>query len=205
MIIFPDPENASPDGLLCIGGNLTPDTLLTAYSQGIFPLAGPDEPITWWSPDPRCVLFLENFRLSSRTRRYLKTSGFTVTVNSCFTKVLEGCAAPRKVSSSTWLVPELIASMTKLHYAGIAHSVETWLDGELVGGLYGLVMGRVFCGESMFHFKPEASRAALRFLVSLLAGAGFLLIDCQQDTPHMLAMGATLIPRKQFLEYLKLR
>lgn len=203
MIIFPDPEKANSDGFLCWGGNIEPQTLLSAYSQGIFPWSGANEPITWWSPDPRCILFLEDFSLPRRSRRYLKKIHFQFSVNTCFERVLKACAAPRKEDVGTWLHPQLMSSLSKLNKLGYAFSVETWLNNELVGGLYGLTIGKVFCGESMFHTITEASRAAIQFLVSYLKEKDFLMIDCQQVTPHMLAMGAKPVPRKLFLSYLR--
>lgn len=203
MIVFPPAENADSDGFLCWGGNLEPSTLLSAYSQGIFPWSGENEPITWWSLDPRLLLFLNDFEISKRSERKIKNSCFNITVNKRFKEVMSGCASPRKGCGQTWLHATLQESLLQLHLNGWAHSVEVWLNHELVGGLYGLAIGRVFCGDSMFHYVPEASRAALCHLVTILKDSGFLFIDCQQVSSHMLAMGAKVVPRKSFLELMR--
>lgn len=201
-LLFPDPEKANSDGFLCWGGDVAPENLLSAYSQGIFPWSGAGEPVTWWSLDPRCVLFLDDFKLPARSARKLRNHPFHITFNTCFKDVLEGCAAPRKDQEGTWLHPELMDSMNALNKMGWAISVEAWQNWQLAGGLYGLGLGKVFCGDSMFHTKPEASRAALAALVEFLKEQGYWFIDCQQSTPHMLAMGAKEIPRREFLKLL---
>lgn len=199
--LFPDPETASADGFVGFGADLEPDTLLHAYSRGIYPCFGPEHPILWWSPDPRGVLLPQNFRISARSRRKIRNSGFTITFDSCFGRVIRACAPARSQNSGVWLVPAMIAAYERLHALGFAHSVETWQDGELLGGLYGVALGKAFFGESMFHLAPEAGRAALAALVAKLAG--FHLIDCQDASPHMLAMGATAMRRSEYLRRLR--
>lgn len=199
---FPDPHKADQNGFLCLGGNLAPSTLLSAYSQGIFPWSSANEPITWWSLNPRCVLFLDDFKLPPRSARNLRNKPFDITFNANFEGVLKGCAAPRKGQSGTWLHSELMKSLISLQRSGWAFSVEAWRHWKLAGGLYGLDLGKVFCGDSMFHLEPEASRAALAALVEFLKERNYWFIDCQQVTPHMLAMGARQIPRSEFLALL---
>lgn len=176
--------------------------LLDAYRQGIFPWPHPGYPLLWFSPDPRCLLFPDRFHISRRSSRKIRNSGFQITFNKVFTKVLQSCALPRKDGAGTWITPQMNEAYTRLHKAGYAQSVEVWQEGRLVGGLYGVCMGRAFFGESMFHAVPEASRAALQTLVGEALRLGFLFIDCQQATPHMLAMGATSVPREKFLALL---
>ncbi len=154
-------------------------------------------------PDPRCVLPLEDFHLPRRSARALRNRPFELRMDTAFSRVIRACAAPRRDSEGTWILPEMIAAYERLHALGYAHSVEAWRDGELLGGLYGVALGRAFFGESMFHRCPEASRAALAGLVAFLRGRDFLLLDCQQATPHMLAMGARDIPRREFLALLR--
>lgn len=199
---FPPPEAARSDGLLCVGGNLRPERLLAAYSRGIFPWYEEGLPILWWAPDPRCVLPLENFRLPRRSARTLRRQPFELTLDAAFGRVIRSCAAPRKSGKGTWLTAEMIAAYEKLHLLGYAHSVEAWRDGELAGGLYGVGLGRAFFGESMFHVLPEASRAALAGLVSLLRLRKAVLLDCQQESPHIMKMGGVMLPRPLFLQRL---
>lgn len=199
---FPPPEAARSDGLLCVGGNLRPERLLAAYSRGIFPWYEEGLPILWWAPDPRCVLPLENFRLPRRSARTLRRQPFELTLDAAFGRVIRSCAAPRKSGKGTWLTAEMIAAYEKLHLLGYAHSVEAWRDGELAGGLYGVGLGRAFFGESMFHVLPEASRAALAGLVRLLRLRKAVLLDCQQETPHIMKMGGVMLPRPLFLQRL---
>ncbi len=201
---FPDPANAPADAPLCMGGDLGPVRLLAAYSLGIFPWYGPGLPLLWWSPDPRCVLPLEDFHLPRRSARTMRASPFTLTLDAAFGRVISACAAPRSGPEppGTWITPEMLTAYERLHSYGYAHSVEAWRDGRLVGGLYGVALGRAFFGESMFHTEPEASRAALAGLVALLRRRGATLLDCQQATPHMVRMGAKLLPRNEFLRQL---
>ena len=202
--LFPEPATAPADAPLCRGGDLGPVRLLAAYSRGIFPWYGPGLPLLWWSPDPRCVLPLADFHLPRRSARSLRASGFSVTLDAAFGRVISACAAPRPGPEppGTWLTPEMLTAYERLHSFGYAHSIETWRDGKLVGGLYGVALGRAFFGESMFHVESEASRAALAALVGLLRRRGATLLDCQQATPHMERMGATLLPRDEFLRQL---
>lgn len=199
---FPDPENALANGLVAYGGNLSPLTLLSAYGQGIFPWYSESEPILWWSPNPRCILFPHSFHISARSLRKIRNSGFSFSIDSAFKEVMTGCAMPRKTSEGTWLLPEMQDAYGQLFDLGCAHSLEIWLEKRLVGGIYGVVMGQVFFGESMFRLAPEASRAALLCLVSLMRKLDMAFLDCQQATPHMLAMGAVKIPRRIFLDML---
>ena len=199
-LFFPKPEEAPADGLLMAGGDLTPARLMLGYSRGIFPWYDEDSPILWWSPDPRCVLFTEKLHVNPRLRRSLQARGFTFSVDSCFGRVIRLCSeVPRPGQDGTWIVPEMVDAYIRLHEQGHAHSVEVWENGELAGGLYGVKLGRVFFGESMFHLRPYASKAAVVFLVEQLKAQGVELIDCQQATPHMLRLGAEEIPRRDFL------
>lgn len=198
-VVFPNPEKAPADGPLAYGGDLTPATLISAYSQGIFPWYSADSPILWWSPDPRCLLFPADFHISSRSLRKIRHSNFTFSTDQAFARVIAACAAPRARQQGTWILPEMQAAYNGLHKLGFAHSVEIWQYGNLVGGLYGVALGHVFFGESMFHRVDEAARAALCCLVSILSVFQYLFLDCQQDTPHMLAMGAKTVERKKFL------
>ncbi|MDE5879299.1 MAG: leucyl/phenylalanyl-tRNA--protein transferase [Desulfovibrio sp.] len=202
--LFPDVASAPADAPLCKGGDLGPVRLLAAYSQGIFPWYGPGLPILWWSPDPRCVLPLENFHLPRRSARSLRAAPFRLTLDAAFGRVISACAGPRPGPEppGTWITPEMLTAYERLHSYGYAHSVEAWRGEELVGGLYGVALGRAFFGESMFHTQSEASRAALAGLVGLLRRRGATLLDCQQATPHMLRMGARLVPRSEFLRKL---
>ena len=199
-LIFPDAEDAPAEGLLMAGGDLSPERLMLAYSRGIFPWYGEDSPLLWWSPDPRCVLFTHKLHVNARLRRTLRSRSFTFSVNTCFERVIRLCAeVPRPGQDGTWIVPDMVEAYLRLHELGHAHSVEVWENGELAGGLYGVKLGRVFFGESMFHLRSYASKAAVIFLVEQLRAQGVELLDCQQATPHMLRFGAEEIPRKRFL------
>jgi len=199
-LLFPGAEDAPAEGLLMAGGDLSPERLMLAYSRGIFPWYGEDSPLLWWSPDPRCVLFTHKLHVNARLRRTLRGRSFTFSVNSCFERVIRLCAeVPRPGQDGTWIVPDMVEAYTRLHELGHAHSVEVWEDGELAGGLYGVKLGRVFFGESMFHLRSYASKAAVIFLVEQLRAQGVELLDCQQATPHMLRFGAEELPRKRFL------
>ena len=203
-LVFPDAENAPADGLLMAGGDLAPERIMLGYSRGIFPWYDEDSPILWWSPDPRCVLFTEKLRVSPRLRRSLRGRDFSFTVDSCFERVIRLCSeVPRPGQDGTWIVPDMIQAYVRLHELGHAHSVEVWEDGELAGGLYGVKLGRVFFGESMFHLRPFASKAAVVFLAEQLGAQGVELIDCQQTTPHMLRLGAEEMPRRDFLRLVR--
>ena len=202
---FPDPTLAltEPDGLLAVGGDLSPQRLLNAYHQGIFPWYAEGQPILWWSPDPRTVLTPESLHVSRRLARTLRRSKFTVTYDTDFSGVLEGCAAPRDDQDGTWLLPEMKDAYLRLHRLGYAHSVECWLDGELAGGLYGVRLGRVLFGESMFTRITDASKVALVHALRDPAFGPIDLLDCQMTTDHLLRMGAQEIPRHEFLHQLE--
>lgn len=200
---FPDPAEGSGDYPVCMGGDLEPERLLAAYSRGFFPWYNADDPIFWWSPDPRCLLLPSRFKLPLRSARVLKKNPFQFTFDAAFPDVIEACAKPRSEDGATWLNPEMISAYKHLHELGFAHSVEAWQDGLLVGGLYGIWLGNVFFGESMFHTLSEASRGALWGLVNYLERQGCEFIDCQQQTPHMLKMGASAFARDDFLAMLK--
>ncbi|HIU16861.1 MAG TPA: leucyl/phenylalanyl-tRNA--protein transferase [Candidatus Avidesulfovibrio excrementigallinarum] len=207
--LFPDPELAEPSGLLAVGGDLTPHRLVVAYCSGIFPWYNVDSPILWWSPDPRCVIEPSTWKPPSRLARTLRSGRFRVTRDTCFARVIRRCASIRRVDAEghvvggTWLVPEMIVAYERLHDMGLAHSVEAWVEegGEqiLAGGLYGVELGKVFFGESMFHERPDGSKAALAELVTDLAERGIGLLDCQMPTPHLMRMGARLLDRREFL------
>lgn len=203
-ISFPPPERADPCGLLAVGGDLSPARLLLGYSQGVFPWYSAGEPILWWSPDPRLALFPEELHVPRSLRRVLNQEKYAITLDTAFPAVIRACGqAWRPQGPGTWLTPAMVRAYETLHRMGHAHSVEAWQDGELAGGLYGVALGRVFFGESMFRRAPDASKACLVRLVELLQGWGFTLLDCQQTTPHMQRFGAREIPRNEFLERLK--
>ena len=197
---FPPVERAlrDPDGLLAIGGDLSPGRLLRAYRQGIFPWYGPGQPILWWSPDPRMVLEPTALKLSRSLRKSLRKGLFTVTLDEAFAAVMRGCAEPRADAQGTWITSDMERAYLRLHELGHAHSVEAWQDGELVGGLYGVALGRVFFGESMFTRRTDASKVAFVHLVRQLQAWGFVLIDCQVYTGHLASLGAVPIPRTRF-------
>jgi leucyl/phenylalanyl-tRNA--protein transferase len=201
---FPPVERAlrHPNGLLCAGADLSIERLLAAYRRGIFPWYSDDEPILWWSPDPRMVLFTDELKISRSLAKSIRNKGYEVRVDTAFDEVIEGCAAPRRGASGTWLGPEMRRAYRRLHRAGYAHSFETWRDGRLVGGLYGVAIGRMFYGESMFTRAPDASKVALVALARTLRARGFPMIDCQQRTPLLAALGAREIPRAEFLRRL---
>lgn len=197
---FPPARLANPDGLLAVGGDLSFERLLAAYSRGIFPWYNSETPILWWSPDPRCVLFPKKLHLPRSLKKTLRYGRFEFTVNRAFAEVIEHCAAtPRPGQGDTWITPEMIAAYVVMHQQGKAHSVEVWENGELAGGLYGVALGRAFFGESMFYLRPDASKAAVAWLVPRLDELGFQIMDCQQETPHMLRFGAELVDRAVFL------
>ncbi len=199
---FPDPSQAltSPDGLLAFGGDLSPARLLAAYARGIFPWFNADEPILWWSPDPRCVFDVERLRPGRSLRRQLGRRPWTFTLDHAFDAVVEACAAPRDQQTGTWIIPAMAAAYGRLHRLGHAHSVEAWEDGRLVGGLYGVAIGRLFCGESMFSRESGGSKLALMALARQLRSWNFPLIDAQVTNPHLLSLGAREIDRRPFLD-----
>jgi leucyl/phenylalanyl-tRNA--protein transferase len=198
---FPAPEFAlkDPNGLLCAGADLSPRRLLDAYRRGIFPWYSGGEPILWWSPDPRMVLFCDELKVSRSLAKNVRNKGFEVRSDTCFEKVLLNCSKTRKDGAGTWLGPAMRKAYLSLHRAGHARSFETWQDGRLVGGLYGVSIGRMFFGESMFSTETDASKVALVGLVEDLRRRGMPLIDCQQRTPLLASLGAREIPRREFL------
>lgn len=193
---FPDIEQAltEPNGLLAVGGDLSPTRLLHAYRRGIFPWFNDDRYILWWSPDPRAVLFPQNIKISRSLGKTIKQKRFKITVDRAFAKVMSGCAAPRTEQHGTWITEKMFNAYTQLHAMGYAHSVETWMDSRLAGGLYGVAMGKVFFGESMFSRERDASKVALVHLCAL----GFEVIDCQLSSDHLTRMGALDIARRDF-------
>jgi leucyl/phenylalanyl-tRNA--protein transferase len=197
-------EQASQEGLLAVGGDLRPDRLIEAYRHGIFPWYNDDQPILWWSPDPRAVLFPEKLHVPRSLERTIRRGAFIMTLDTCFREVMTQCAGPRPQypEGGTWITPAMIEAYTELHQLGYAHSVETWQKGRLVGGLYGVALGGAFFGESMFSRAPDASKVALVVLVRQLRAWGFRLFDCQQSSPHVRRFGAEDIPRRNFLALL---
>ncbi len=192
-----------PNGLLAAGGDLAVATLLAAYRDGVFPWYGAGQPRLWWSPDPRAVLPLDSVHVSRRLRRTLRRGAFTVTVDRAFEAVVAACAAPRQTGADTWITPEMAAAYSALHRAGHAHSLECWRDGELAGGIYGVAVGRAFCGESMFSRRTDGSKIALVALARRLLGWGYALFDCQMQTEHLASMGAVSMPRTAFIALLR--
>lgn len=199
---FPPVETAldAPNGLLAQGGDLSVPTLLDAYTHGIFPWFNPGEPILWWSPDPRMVLRPEDVRVTRSLAKRLRNGGFELRVDTAFSEVMQACAAPRAGANGTWISPAMIAAYTRLFAAGYAHSIESWHADELVGGLYGVAIGRMFYGESMFSRTRDASKVALVRLCRQLEQWGFGLIDCQMETAHLAQLGARTLPRSNFVE-----
>jgi leucyl/phenylalanyl-tRNA--protein transferase len=193
----------APNGLLCAGADLSPERLVSAYSQGIFPWYSEGDPIFWWSPDPRMVLFPGELRVSHSLKKTIARGIYETRFDTAFADVIGQCAAPRDGRAGTWIVPEMIAAYTALHERGFVHSVESWRDGELVGGLYGMALGKVFFGESMFTRAHDASKVALVKLVERLQAGGFRLIDCQQATSHLASLGAREIPRAEFAQLVR--
>lgn len=196
---FPDPFDAEPDGLLAVGGDLTPHRLIAGYCIGVFPWYHEDTPPLWWTPSPRCILIPSEFHLPRSLARTLKRGVFSFSFDTAFSQVIQGCAAPRNGYDGTWLLPEMIEAYTALHKLGLAHSVEAWHEGRLVGGLYGVSLGSAFFGESMFFTMPDASKAAFVHLVRTLSRFNFTLIDCQQETHHLMRFGAKAVPREDFM------
>jgi leucyl/phenylalanyl-tRNA---protein transferase len=201
---FPDPRTADPDGLLAVGGDLSPASLVTAYSKGIFPWYNHNSPILWWSPDPRLVLFPDKFIVSDSLKHRLHSGLYTVLIDRDFKNVIRHCAlVKRKGQDGTWLTEEMIEAYIHLHEEGFAHSFETYYKNELAGGLYGVSLGRAFFGESMFFLKADTSKIALSALVNWSLKNNFLFIDAQQSTRHLKSMGAEEISRNKFLNLLK--
>lgn len=202
--VFPDPEEADPDGLLAVGGDLSPQRLLTAYSNGIFPWYAEDSPILWWSTNPRLVLIPDEFHIPRSLRRELNKGTFSYTLDTQFESVIRRCACcPRPEQEGTWIIEDMVEAYIMLHELGYAHSVEAWQGDELVGGLYGVSLGSIFFGESMFYNVPNASKAAFAVFVEQLRKWEFSLIDCQQTTNHLLRFGAKEMQRFRFLAALR--
>jgi leucyl/phenylalanyl-tRNA---protein transferase len=200
---FPPIETAlaEPNGLLAASDDVTPTRLLEAYRRGIFPWYNGDQPVLWWSPDPRMVLFTDEFRIARSLRKRVKQHRWEIRVDTAFRTVIEACATTRRPGQSgTWITPAIVDAYTDLHRRGNAHSVEAWREGRLVGGLYGVAIGRMFFGESMFAHEPDASKVALVHLVAMLGVRGFPVVDCQQETAHLACFGARPIPRSAFAD-----
>lgn len=202
---LPDPAAAlaEPNGLLAAGGSLAPDWLLASYRRGIFPWFEAGQPILWWSPDPRTVLVPEELKVSRSLKRRIRRGEYTVTADTDFAGVISGCAEPRRYTSTTWIVPAMRDAYTRLHMLGFAHSFEAWSSEGLAGGLYGVAIGKVFFGESMFARRTDASKVALWHAVQFLIRGGFELIDCQLPSAHLSSLGAKSRPRKDFLPLLR--
>lgn len=201
---FPPVNQATPEGLLAVGGDLRPERLLEAYRHGIFPWYNEDDPILWWSPDPRAVLFPNKLHVARSLKKTLRSNVFTVTLDTCFRQVMEQCAGPRPQypEGGTWITDDMRDAYTRLHELGYAHSVESWQEGILVGGLYGIAIGGAFFAESMFTRVDDASKVALVKLVQQLQAWNFRLIDCQQSSPHVMRFGAEEILRSDFINQL---
>jgi leucyl/phenylalanyl-tRNA--protein transferase len=203
-VAFPDPALAEPDGLLAIGGDLSPERLLTAYGEGIFPWFDERSPMLWWSPDPRLVLEPADLHVSRSLQRTLRRGGYRVTADAAFERVIRRCAErPRPGQRGTWITGEMADAYVRLHQLGFAHSFETWEGEALAGGLYGISLGAAFFGESMFADRPDASKVALVRAVEWLSRGGVSLLDCQVRTEHLVSLGARELPRRVFLERLR--
>jgi leucyl/phenylalanyl-tRNA--protein transferase len=203
-IEFPDPDEADESGLLAIGGDLSVERLKLAYSKGIFPWYEDGMPILWWSPDPRMVLFPDKMIISHSLKQSVKKQQFSVTIDKAFEKVIRNCSkTPRKGENGTWITHDMKNAYIRLHKAGFAHSAEAWLDGQLVGGLYGVALGKAFFGESMFHHVTNASKVAFYHLVGKLSNWDFKIIDAQVYTNHLESLGGEMIPRSQYLQILE--
>jgi leucyl/phenylalanyl-tRNA---protein transferase len=202
---FPPLEYAmrQPNGLLAVGGDLSPERLLDAYRRGIFPWYSDGDPILWWSPDPRMVMYPNELRVTRSLDKVLRNRPYEVRYDTSFDAVITACAEPRRDQPGTWITPEIRAAYNALHYLGYAHSIETWIDGELAGGLYGVAIGHMFYGESMFARVRDASKIAFTHLARRLAGEGYEMIDCQMHTDHLASLGAREIPRETFLDTMK--
>ena len=202
-LLFPSPEQASAEGIVAVGGDLQPERVMLAYRKGIFPWFESDDFLLWWSPDPRMVLFPDRLKVSKSMRTVLRKKQFEVTFNKAFDQVVESCAKVKRFGQNgTWITPGLMEVYSSLHTQGHAHSVEVWEEGSLVGGLYGIDLGTVFCGESMFSKSSNASKVALIYLVKELKKNKYELIDCQVPTQHLASMGAEPISRTEFLTFL---
>ncbi len=201
---FPPIDSAlrEPDGLLAAGGDLSMERLLYAYRNGIFPWYSDGQPLLWWSPDPRCIFMPGDYRISRRLRRELRNCSIEIRVNTSFCAVVQACAEPRRAQQGTWITTEMIEAYNTLHHRGWAHSIEVWQSGKLSGGLYGLAIGKIFFGESMFSIAPNASKLALLYLATRLEAGDLQLLDCQLSSRHLLSLGARIVPRDEFLRRL---
>lgn len=204
QLIFPPVGIAldKPNGLLAFGGDLSAERLMLAYASGIFPWFSQNEPIMWWSPDPRGILPLDNFKYSKSLKKFTRTCDYRITINCAFDQVIDICAAIPRSDSGTWITNDMIQAYKNLHRLGHAQSVEVWNEEKLVGGLYGIIVGKVFCGESMFHKATNASKLAMVSLVALLKSQGAEFIDCQMQNPHLASLGCIEVPRTRFLTML---
>jgi len=202
---FPCPSIAltEPNGLLAVGGDLSATRLYSAYQHGVFPWYNDDEPILWWSPDPRCIIFTHKFHVSKSFQRFLKKNHYKITINNCFSDVITGCREPRSYQKETWINDQIAQGYLALHQQGHAHSIEVWEQDSLIGGIYGVMTNNVFCGESMFSRRTNASKVALYTLSIFLAEHGIKIIDCQIPNDHLLSLGATTLARTDFLRLLK--
>lgn len=201
---FPSPIKAAKDGLIAIGGDLEPERLLLAYRTGIFPWYSDDQPIMWWSPDPRTILYPEDIRITRSIRQRIRNKDVEIRVDTAFEDIISNCSsAGTRQLEGTWITKQMQEAYIKLHHLGFAHSVETYYSGVLAGGLYGVSVGRMFCGESMFHLRPDASGIALVYLARLVQKLGLLFIDAQQESDHLVRMGARNIPRNDFIAMVK--
>lgn len=203
---FPAPDQAleEPSGLLAAGADLSPQRLISAYRQGIFPWFMDDSPLLWWSPNPRCILSSTNYQPSRSLRKAYRQGNWHVSVNRCFKSIIQGCAAPRPYAADTWITPDMQAAYLRLHRLGWAHSIEVWRNNELVGGLYGISVGRIFCAESMYSRCSNASKVAIWALMTLAKQWSWDLVDAQMENPHLLQLGAELLPRADYLASLKI-
>lgn len=203
-LVFPPPFLAEPGGLLAVGGDLSVERLLLAYSMGIFPWYSEGDPVLWWSPDPRLLFFADTFHVTRRLARTLRQGRFAITLDSAFDEVVTACAAAwRPGQAGTWITDDMKTAYGALHRAGYAHSIECWRDGVLVGGMYGVSLGRCYFGESMFSRERDASKVALARMMDLLRAWGFAFLDAQMPTPHLLSLGGMTIPRREFLARLR--
>jgi leucyl/phenylalanyl-tRNA--protein transferase len=204
QLLFPSTDTAliEPNGLLAFGGDLSPRRLILAYSSGIFPWYSQNEPIMWWSPNPRGILPLDNFNCSKSLKKFARNCDYQITINKAFDQVIDICATIPRNDSGTWITDDMINAYKKLHILGHAHSIEVWSDNVLVGGLYGVIVGKVFCGESMFHKATNASKLAMLSLVEYLKYQGAEFIDCQMQNPHLASLGCIEVPRTKFLTIL---
>lgn len=202
---FPAPEQAleDPPGLLAVGGDLSPQRLISAYRQGIFPWFMDDSPLLWWSPDPRCILSSTHYQPARSLRKAHRQGNWQVSVNRCFLSTIKGCAAPRAYATDTWITPDMQEAYLRLHRLGWAHSIEVWCDNELVGGLYGVSVGKVFCAESMYSCCSNASKIAIWALMTLATAWSWEVVDAQMENPHLMQLGAELLPRADYLARLK--